>query len=72
MQSEAPAAFEPVGVDEAEAAASCRTAPGEPPIVERPVVRIGEFDARVRSDVNSQALLEPSCTLRGGSGSVGA
>ena len=56
-RDEAPAAFEPVGVDQAEVAAGTGApdSAGGPPIVEGPVVRIGEFDARVRPDVDSQA-----------------
>ena len=60
-QREAPEAFEPVGVDQAETAPEpvMTDGAGGPPIVEGPVVRKGEFDARVRSDVSSRAPLEP-------------
>ena len=58
-QGEAAAALEPMGVDRVEAAATVvPDGSGGPPIVEGPVVRIGEFDVRLRSDVNSQAPLE--------------
>ena len=60
-QGETPEASRTIGEEVAETATETvmPDGAGGPPMVEGPVVRIGEFDARVRPDMNSQAPLEP-------------